>query len=330
MKWLISGGCGFIGVNLVAALRRNKVENIRIIDNLSSSTKRDLANVCAFQETPLGCVGSDGPLGVELIVGDIRDQNTSHEGSKGVDIVVHLAACTGVVPSLENPHLDCETNVLGTLNFLSAAKTNNCKSFIFASSGAPLGEQEPPIHEDKLPRPISPYGASKLSGEAYCHAFYGSYGLNTIALRFSNVYGPSSMYKQSVVAKFIKKTITGEKLTIYGDGFQTRDFIYVGDLVRAIILSARSGLGGEVFQIATNRETSIAELAQKISDIMGELGNKLSTIEHVQPLAGEVRRNYSDISKAKRLLKWQPEVDLDTGLRLTTAWFLEHRALALH
>ena len=170
-----------------------------------------------------------------------------------------------------------EANVIGTFNMLEAARQNNVKKFIFASSGATIGEVEPPIHEEKVPRPVSPYGASKLAGEAYCSAYYLSFGIKTVSLRFANVYGPLSKHKNSVVAKFLKQAFSGETLEIYGDGSQTRDFIYIDDLIQAIILSVKSDVGGEVFQIATFKETTVDEIAKKIKNLIeNEIGEKVS------------------------------------------------------
>ena len=140
-------------------------------------------------------------------------------------------------PSVENPRLDMECNVIGTLNMLEGARMHKVKRFIFASSGAPIGECEPPIHEEMAPHPVSPYGASKLAGEGYCSAYFRTFDVETIALRFGNVYGPGSGHKNSVVAKFIRQAMQGETLEIYGDGKQTRDFIYIDDLIQAICLA---------------------------------------------------------------------------------------------
>ena len=170
---------------------------------------------------------------------DIRNREGLRKIVSGSSAVVHLAAQTGVIPSLEDPAFDMEQNVGGTLNLLEACRIAGTPRFVLASSSAPLGEQEPPIDESKVPRPLSPYGASKLAGEGYCSAYAGSFGLETIALRFSNVYGPRSTYKGSVVAKFIKNILSGIPLTIYGSGGQTRDFIYVEDLCDAIDLAFR-------------------------------------------------------------------------------------------
>ena len=212
--YLITGGCGFIGTSLIAQLLKEKPKTkIRVLDNLSVGTKEDLAEVCNFVEVDVShgislhssCAEDfSDHFEVELITGDVRDYDTCSQCCIGIDIIVHLAANTGVGPSVENPRLDMEANVIGTFNMLEAARKNNIGKFIFASSGAPIGEVDPPIHEEKVPRPVSPYGASKLAGEGYCSAYYRTFGIKTIALRFGNVYGPLSKHKNSVVAKFIK------------------------------------------------------------------------------------------------------------------------------
>jgi UDP-glucose 4-epimerase len=323
MKWLITGGCGFIGTNLISYLiEKNEQTSIRVFDNLSASTREDLSKVAEFREveSTWGSMSDGG--GVELIVGDIRDSEAASAAAQGAEVVVHLAACTGVLPSVEDPRQDCETNVLGTLNVLLAARNTKAKAFILASSGAPLGEQDPPIHEEKVPRPVSPYGASKLAGEAYCHAFFGSYGLPTVALRFGNVYGPRSEHKQSVVAKFIKKALAGEKLQIYGEGNQTRDFIFVEDLVDAIYRAATAEVGGEVFQIATHRETTVLELTEQLVGVIKQRTGMEPVLIHTEAMAGEVMRNFSDVSKAKRVMGWEPRVGLEEGLQRTVDWFV--------
>ena len=265
MKWLITGGCGFIGRNLVKELFEEGGHAIRIVDNLSVGSREDLAQVCDFTESdpdissPQHSVLNTQSSVVQLIAGDIIDDQVAIKLAKGVDVIVHLAANTGVGLSVEDPRSDCINNVLGTFNYLEAARQNAVKRFVFASSGAPIGECEPPIHEELAPHPVSPYGASKLSGEAYCSAFYHSFGVETVALRFGNVYGPLSGHKNSVVARFIRQAINGETLEIYGDGYQTRDFINIDDLVRAIRLSEhKPEIGGEAFQIATNKETALS------------------------------------------------------------------------
>lgn len=329
-NWLITGGCGFIGTSLIAHLLKESPDaNIRILDNLSVGTRNDLSEVSLFIEKDSSLL-REQPEGVELIVGDITDYEVCLRCCEGVDIVVHLAANTGVAPSVENPRQDMEANIIGTFNALEASRQKGVKKFIFASSGAPLGEVEPPIHEEKVPRPVSPYGASKLAGEGYCSAYFRTFGLKTISLRFGNVYGPRSKHKSSVVAKFIKQALNGEVLEIYGDGSQTRDFIYIDDLIQAIKLSAEADIGGEVFQIATYKETTVNEIADKIRKLVeGEVGTEVN-ITFGEPRIGDVKRNYSNISKARAMLGFKPEFDLDAGLGRTFKYFkLEPGALAI-
>ncbi len=320
-NWLITGGCGFIGVNLVDKLLREFPQvNIRILDNLSVGTRDDLKEVCEFQEIFTQDI-KDTPKGIELLVGDIKDYEICLKACKGVEVVVHLAASTGVPQSVENPRRDMEMNVLGTFNMLEASRQQEVEKFIFASSGAPLGEVEPPIHEEIAPKPVSPYGASKLSGEAYCSAYYRSFGLKTIALRFGNVYGPRSKHKASVVAKFFKNALNEKPLEIYGDGKQTRDFIYIDDLLQAIFLAVKADVGGEIFQIATYRETTVNEIAEKIKGLVEEVTTKKVEVIYSSPRPGDVKRNYSDITKAKKILGYEPFYDVDRGLRKTFEYF---------
>jgi UDP-glucose 4-epimerase len=259
-----------------------------------------------------------------LIVGDILDADITRKVTEGVDTIVHLAANAGVLQSVENPRQDMEVNVFGTFNMLEAARQNDVKRFIFSSSGAPIGECEPPIHEELAPHPVSPYGASKLSGEGYCSAFYQTYGLETAVLRFGNVYGSGSNNKSSVIAKFIKQALIGESLEIYGDGKQSRDFIYIDDLVEAIIKAAIvKEASGEVFQIATNKEHTVNEIADILSRLLKNRPVTDLQITYRKPRIGEVRRNFSDTSKACKLLGWKAKVSLDEGIENTVEWFLK-------
>jgi UDP-glucose 4-epimerase len=295
VRILVTGGAGFIGANLVRLLLQHGHE-VTVLDNLSTGRREYLAD-----------------LPLELVVGDILDADLVNQVVAGHDGVVHLAAQTGVPGSLENPRRDCEVNVLGTLNLLEASRHAGVKRFVFASSNAPLGRQAPPATEDKAPLPLSPYGASKLAGEGYCLAYHGSWGLGTVVLRFANVYGPYSAHKGSVVAKFFKDIAREGRITIHGDGQQTRDFVYVGDLCRAILLALESDVGGEVFQIATGVETSILELAQRIQEMI----EQDLTMQHGPARQGDIRKNYSGIAKVQEMLDWKPLVQLEYGLHKT-------------
>jgi len=328
-NWLITGGCGFIGTRLISRLVSDSNNQVCVLDNLSCGSREDLGLVTDFDELKpsqvLSVFTEAGSKKCALVEGDILDEKLANGIAARADVIVHLAANTGVGPSVENPRKDCLTNVIGTLNYLEAARQRTSCKFIFASSGAPLGEiAEPPIHEKLPSNPVSPYGASKLAGEGYCSAYFNTYGVSTVALRFGNVYGPGSVHKDSVVAKFIKSALNGETLEIYGDGKQTRDFIYIDDLVNAIICAAESeNVGGEKFQIATNRESTVAELLEVLCNILHE--NSITDVDVVygQARVGDVKRNFSDISKAKRMLGWSPEFDLKTGLEHTVDYFMK-------
>lgn len=297
---LVTGGAGFIGSNLVPLLL-DEGYAVRVLDNLS-----------------VGSADALHGLDVDLRVGDIRETDTVADALSGVDGVVHLAAHTSVIDSQQQPELDFEINARGTLNLLLACRDLGVDRFVFASSNAPIGENEPPIDESKPARPLSPYGASKLAGEGYCSAFHGSYGLGTVVLRFANVYGPRSTHKGSVVAKFIKDAMQSRQLTIYGDGEQTRDFIYVEDLCRAVIAALRSDVGGETFQIATGHETRIIDLAHMVQRAFPA---QEVEIVHTGRRAGEIIKNYSSIEKAGRVLGWVPHVTVEEGLRATVEQF---------
>jgi UDP-glucose 4-epimerase len=358
-EWLITGGCGFIGLNLVKRLVEEGGNYIRILDNLSVGSREDLGRICQYNEldasgfvsagntsnspssnnkSSKSKIGIDGenktanqfaddenPSIVELVVGDILDASLTLKAAQGMEVIVHLAANTGVYPSVQNPRVDMETNILGTFNTLEVARRQGVSKYIFASSGAPLGEVQPPIHEELAAHPVSPYGASKLAGEAYCSAYYRTYGVNTVALRFGNVYGPHSTHKSSVVAKFIQQILKGEMLEVYGDGTQTRDFIFIDDLINAIIKTVTTDVSGEIFQIATGGETTINELLKMVLSIFRSQGIENIVSKHVKNRPGDVQRNYSDTSKARKVLNWRTEVSLNQGLQETVRWFLKEQ-----
>jgi UDP-glucose 4-epimerase len=312
---LITGGAGFIGANLVRLLLDRNYK-ITVLDNLCAGRREYL----------------DG-LSIDLVHADVLDSSMVERAVAGQDGVIHLAAQTGVPGSLRDPRKDCEVNILGTLNILEACRAEKARTerhgngnsglslasprVVFASSNAPLGRQVPPATEDKAPLPISPYGASKLAGEAYCLAYHGSWGLRTVVLRFGNVYGPFSGHKGSVLATFFKDILTQGKLVVDGDGGQTRDFIYVGDLCLAILVALESNVCGEVFQVATGTETSINELARLVTQTCG---TKIAP-RHGPPRQADIRQNYSAVEKIHHALGWEPTTNLKRGLELTMEWF---------
>jgi len=324
MNWLITGGCGFIGRSLIRHLKAKSDHKIRVYDNLSVGSREDLKQEGSIKDLDLSELNEMWDTDIAFFKGDILDGASISKACSGADVVVHLAANTGVAPSVEDPFSDCHTNVIGTLNVLEACRSQNSNRMVFASSGAPLGVQEPPLHENMAPHPASPYGASKLAGEGYCSAYFHCFGVETVALRFGNVYGPGSTKKASVVAKFIKQAMDGDTLEIYGNGSQTRDFIYIEDLVKAVYQAATvEGIGGEAFQIATSTETTVGSLTEKlISVLFDEAGIDTSRING-ETRAGDVARNYSDTTKARERLNWTANVNLEEGLRKTVQFFTE-------
>lgn len=293
------------------------------LDNLSVGNTDELSKLCTLREwTPDMPPLAQGE--VALMIGDITDPAAVAQAVDGVDVVVHLAADSGVMTSLAAPLANFHSNVLGTLTVLDAIRSHPKTSFIMASTGAALGQQVPPVHEQQVARPISPYGAGKLAAEAYCFGYAGSYGLRTCILRFSNVYGPHSSQKTSVVAKFIRQMLAGETISIFGDGKQTRDFIYIEDLVEAIRIAVQTKQSGEVFHIANHKETTIDEVVTELTQLLSPHGIQ-PKVEYANSRAGEIVRNYVSIDKAKRVLGWSPRHTFAEGLEKTVAWFLAER-----
>ena len=303
---IVVGGAGFIGANLIRMLL-DCGYNVTVLDNLGTGRREHLKD-----------------LPIEFVEGDILDADLVRRVIPGHDGIVHLAAETGVPGSLADPLRNCEVNVIGTLNLLEACRAAKARRFIFASSNAPLGRQKPPATEDKVPLPISPYGASKLAGEAFCLAYHGSWGLGTVVLRFANVYGPFSAHKNSVIAEFFKRIDGDGHIVIDGDGQQTRDFLYVDDLCRAILLALESDVAGEVFHVATGVETSILELATLVQEVVGRQVTK----KHGDSRQGDIRRSYSAVDKIRQVLGWRPKTSLKEGLDLTKTWFMEWKQFA--
>lgn len=307
---LVTGGCGFIGANLVPRLIAAGAE-VRVLDDLSRG----------FREYLAGC---DAPL----TVADIRDTAAATEAMRGCDTVVHLAAFGSVVESVEDPVTNFDMNARGTLSVLIAARDAGVERVIMASTGgAIMGDTTPPVNEASVPKPISPYGASKLCGEAYCNAFAVSYGLRTIMLRFGNVYGPVSAHKKGVVTLWAKALLTGEPFVIYGDGTASRDFLHVADLCDGIRAAVERDVPpASIFHLASGRETTVAEIA----DIMREAAGKPDhPIEHRPARVGEVSRNFADYALAHEVLGFSPAYDLRRGLAEFWDWVLANRDAVL-
>jgi UDP-glucose 4-epimerase len=301
-RLLITGGGGFIGTNLVHELRRAGGYEISVIDNESAGTLAPLA-----------------ALGVHTIRADIRDAAAVRRALDGVDTIVHLAADTRVLDSIRDPERNFDVNVAGSFHLLRLAKETGVRRFLNASTGgAILGEAPAPVHEDMPARPLSPYGAAKLAVEGYCSAFAGAYGLQAVSLRFSNVYGPHSGRKGSVVAHYLKQLRSGEELVVFGDGSQVRDFLFVGDLARGIRQALAAGVSG-VFQLGSGRPTTLNELLDAIRQVIGP--GVSVRVRYEEFRAGEVHTTWCNISKARAAFGFNPDTPLLDGLRSTWQWF---------
>jgi UDP-glucose 4-epimerase len=297
---IVTGGAGFIGSALIRALAAEGYD-VRVVDDLSSGAAANL----------------DG-TGAELRVGDVRDLDLLTEAARGCDVLFHLAAGAGVVESMNDPLTNFDQNARGTLTALEAARRAGVPRLVFSSSNAPLGENAYPASEDRPVAPLSPYGASKAAGEAYCSAFYGAYGMEAVVVRFSNAYGPRSAHKGNVIPLFIRRLRAGEDLVVFGDGSQTRDFVFCEDLAAGLIAAARTpGAGGQIFQLASGVETTL----NRLLELLAQTSGITPQVRREPPRQGEIQRNYSLIDKARDVLGYAPQVDLEHGLRRTWDWF---------
>jgi len=296
---VVTGGAGFIGSHIAEELSEDN--DVIVIDNLYAGK---IENV---------------PPNVRFIQADIRDYKSIAELISQADYVFHEAALVSVVESVERPLLTEEINVLGTLNILKALSDGHGK-LVFASSAAVYGDnQNLPLKESEKPKPLSPYGITKVSAEYYCKVFYELYGVPTVSLRYFNVFGERQGYNQyaGVISIFINRALKGEPLIIYGDGRQTRDFIYVKDVVKANILAAESSrANGKVFNVARGERTTIVELALKIIDAT----NSPSSIIFDKPRPGDIKHSQADISEIRKL-GFKPGYSLEEGLLKTVKWY---------
>ena len=305
--FLVTGGAGFIGSNLVEALLE-RGETVRVLDDLSTGKR---ANFEGFADR------------ITFFEGSITDEAVCRRAVAGVDFVLHLAALPSVPRSVEDPVGTNEVNVNGTLNMLVASRDAGVKRFVFAASSAAYGDNPvSPKREDMLVSPLSPYAVQKITGELYCRMFYSLYGLETIALRYFNVFGPrqdpNSQYA-AVVPRFITMFLRNEAPVIDGDGEQSRDFTFVANVIHANLLAceAPSAAAGQVFNIACGERISVNELARQVR---AQVGAQVEA-EHGPARIGDVKHSLADIDKARGLLGFEPVALFDDGMKRVVAWY---------
>ncbi len=307
---LVTGGAGFIGSSLVRGLLKEG-KTVRVIDNLSTGS---IANLEGILDQ------------VEYIDGDIRDLSTIQKASESIKYIFHQAAVPSVPRSIENPVDSNQSNIDGTLNVLLAARDQRVKRVIYAGSSSVYGDTpDLPKKEDMKPHPLSPYAVTKLTGEYYCQVFSDVYGLETVTTRYFNVFGPrqnpESQYA-AVIPKFIDAFLRGNSPTVFGDGEQTRDFTFVDNVVHANILCSKAKkTSGEVINIATSSRISLNELIS----ILKEITDRDIDPVYADPRKGDVRHSLADISRAQKMIGYQPIMDLKQGLRKTIQWMQKNK-----
>jgi UDP-glucose 4-epimerase len=304
---VITGGAGFIGSNLASAICEDN--EVVILDDISTGKLKNIHDLIKS--------GS-----ISLVKGDITDLELLKKNFEGAEYIFHLAAIPSVIKSVENPELTTEINLTGTMKVLIASLEKKVKKVVNISSASVYGNiKTVPLTEDMLPYPESPYGAQKLGGEHYCRVFNEIYGIATTSLRCFNIYGPNqdpgSEYSP-VIPKFISDVNENVPPTIFGDGNQTRDFIFVKDVVSALILAAENNVSdGRIINIACGKETTINDLASKIIILMGK---EIEPI-HAKAREGEIRRSFADVTMAKKFLNFEPKFCLEEGLKVTIEHF---------
>jgi len=309
-RYLVTGGAGFIGSNIVEELVRRKAK-VRVLDSFITGK---MENIKPFMGR------------IELVKGDIRDKRALGKALKSIDFVIHQAALRSVPKSVDDPFTTNDINVFGTLNLLMAAKKAKVKRVVYASSSSVYGDAKTfPQRESDLTSPISPYGVSKLAAENYCITFAKTFGLETVSLRYFNVFGPrqnpESKYS-AVIPMFIFQMMKGKPPVVEWDGKQARDFTYVANVVEANLRACVTpGISGEVFNVACGTSISVNEIVNELNEI---LGTDIKAIR-APKRRGDVRTTYADISKMKSLLRPKKIVPFSEGLRLTIDWFLRSK-----
>jgi UDP-glucose 4-epimerase len=307
--YLVTGGAGFIGSHIATRLVRDG-HKVRVFDNLSTGSLDNLAHLAGK---------------VEVVIGDVTDRDKVNEAIDGVDVVFHQAALASVPRSIDKPmdtHAACVT---GTITLLDCCRLSNVKRVVYAGSSSAYGNQPVmPKHEGQVPQVLSPYAAAKLAGELYCESFAACYPLETVRIRYFNVFGPrqdpSSTYS-GVISRFITSLLAGKGPTIHGDGEQTRDFTFVANVVDGVLRAATTPAAtGGVFNAATGRRISINRLFYTLRDLIGANAEP----EHGPARDGDVRDSQADITLAREVLGYTPLVEFEEGLRRTVEWYKEH------
>jgi len=306
VKILVTGGGGFIGSHLVDRLLADG-HDVRVLDNFATGRRENLIHVLEH---------------IEVVEGDLQSYERVHTAVVGCEIVLHQGALPSVPRSVQDPLTSNATNVTGTLNVLLAARDAGVKRVVYASSSSIYGANpELPKHEGLLPQPISPYAVAKLAGEGFCRSFHEVFGLETVALRYFNVFGPRqdplSQYA-AVVPNFISALLEGEQPVVFGDGEQSRDFTYVGNVVEGNVLAMNAeGVAGKPYNIAAGDRTTLNELLRHIGRLMG----KQAGARYEAARLGDVKHSQADVSAAERDLGYSVNVSVEEGLRITIDWF---------
>ena len=314
--YLVTGGAGFIGSNIVEELLK-RGESVRVLDSFITGSKKNL---------DFASINEQRTMNYELIEGDIRSKDDAKKALKDADYVIHQAALRSVPKSVDDPFLTNDVNVTGTLNLLYEAKKANVKRLVYASSSSCYGDVISfPQKEDFNPRPISPYGVSKLAAENYCNTFSATFGLETVSLRYFNVFGPrqnpESKYSAAIPA-ILSRMLNDKSPIVEWDGKQSRDFTYVYNVVEANLKSAvTEGVSGEVFNVACGNSVSILDIVNMINSML----KKDLKPEFAPKRAGDVRKSYADISKMNDILQLKPKFDFEKGLKQTVEWFMENK-----
>ena len=304
--WLVTGGAGFIGSNLARALLEDG-RTVRVLDDFSTGFRENLDDI------------KDD---IDLVEGDIRNADTCRRACEGIEIVFHEAAIPSVPRSMEDPQTTFDANTVGTHNMLMAARDRRVRRFVFAASSSAYGEAEELPKRETMPAlPVSPYAAAKAAGELYVSTFCRSFGLETVSLRYFNVFGPrqdpTNQYA-GVIAAFASRMLRGRQPIIFGDGTQSRDFTYIDNILTANLLAAKAGeVHGEIVNIGCGEAADLNQMVTVFNEI---LGTDLDAV-HEPPRPGDVKHSLADITAARDLLGYKPQVGFADGLRQTIAWY---------